>query len=189
MLRIITGKARGVRLETLPGEDITRPTTEKIKEAIFSMIQFELDGARVLDVFAGTGQLALEALSRGASYAVMGDESAEAAAIIRKNAQKTKLNENTRILNVDYKTLIRGVAGREKFDIVFIDPPYASGFVPDVIARLQRADVLAPNAILVCESDADTPFEAEGLSLRRFAKYGRIYVTVLVNDGNKEDSQ
>lgn len=180
-MRIITGKARGVHLETLEGDEITRPTAEKVKEALFSMIQFEIDGARVLDVFSGCGQLALEALSRGASYAVMGDVSPEAVAIIRKNSLKTKLAENTRILNVDYKTLIKGLEKREKFNIVFIDPPYASGLVEDTLARLVRADILAPNAIIICESDSPEPKACEGLVQRRFAKYGRIYITVLEN--------
>lgn len=180
-MRIITGKARGVLLETLEGDEITRPTAEKVKEALFSMIQFEIDGARVLDVFSGSGQLALEALSRGASYAVMGDVSPEAVAIIRKNALKTKLAENTRILNVDYKTLIKGLEKREKFNIVFIDPPYASELIEDTLARLVRSDVLAPNAIVICESDSPQPKVCEGLTQRRFAKYGRIYVTVLEN--------
>lgn len=180
-MRIITGTARGVRLETLDGDDITRPTGEKVKEALFSMIQFEIDGARVLDVFSGSGQLALEALSRGASYAVMGDVSPEAVAVIRKNALKTKLAGNTRILNVDYKTLIKGLEKREKFNIVFIDPPYASGLIEDTLARLVRSDILAPNAIVICESDSPEPKACEGLVQRRFAKYGRVFVTVLEN--------
>lgn len=180
-MRIITGTARGVRLETLDGDDITRPTGEKVKEALFSMIQFEIDGARVLDVFSGSGQLALEALSRGASYAVMGDVSPEAVAVIRKNALKTKLAPNTRILNVDYKTLIKGLEKREKFNIVFIDPPYASGLIEDTLARLVRSDILAPNAIVICESDSPEPKACEGLVQRRFAKYGRVFVTVLEN--------
>ena len=180
-MRIITGTARGVRLETLDGDEITRPTGEKVKEALFSMIQFELDGARVLDVFSGSGQLALEALSRGASYAVMGDSSPEAVTVIRKNALKTKLAQNTRILNVDYKTLIKGLEKREKFNIVFLDPPYASGLIEDALARLVRADILAPNAIVICESDSPDPKTCEGLVQRRFSKYGRVYLTVLEN--------
>lgn len=180
-MRIITGTARGVRLETLDGDEITRPTGEKVKEALFSMIQFELDGARVLDVFSGSGQLALEALSRGASYAVMGDSSPEAVTVIRKNALKTKLAQNTRILNVDYKTLIKGLEKREKFNIVFLDPPYASGLIEDALARLVRADILATNAIVICESDSPDPKTCEGLVQRRFSKYGRVYLTVLEN--------
>lgn len=178
-MRIITGTARGVRLETLDGDEITRPTGEKVKEALFSMIQFEIDGARVLDVFSGSGQLALEALSRGASYAVMGDVSPEAVTVIRKNALKTKLAQNTRILNLDYKTLIKGLEKREKFNIVFLDPPYASGLIEDALARLVCADILAPNAIVVCESDSPDPKSCKGLVQRRFSKYGRVFVTVL----------
>ena len=97
MMRIITGKARGVRLDTLEGL-ATRPTAEKVKEAIFSMIQFDIEGRRVLDIFAGSGQMALEALSRGAKDAVLIDASKEAAEIIRKNALKTKLFPNVKIM-------------------------------------------------------------------------------------------
>ena len=100
---------------------------------------------------------------------------------VTTNISKTKLAENTRILNVDYKTLIKGLEKREKFNIVFIDPPYASGLVDDTLARLVRADILAPNAIIICESDSPEPKTCEGLVQRRFAKYGRVYITVLEN--------
>ena len=179
-MRVITGTARGRRLLTLEGDDV-RPTTDIVKEALFSIIQFEIEGRKVLDLFGGCGQLAIEALSRGASYAVMGDSSPEAVTVIRKNALKTKLAQNTRILNVDYKTLIKGLEKREKFNIVFLDPPYASGLIEDALARLVRADILAPNAIVICESDSPDPKTCEGLVQRRFSKYGRVYLTVLEN--------
>ena len=180
MMRIITGSARSVKLLTLEGDEVTRPTTERVKEALFSMIQFDLEGRRVLDLFAGSGQLALEALSRGAASAVLADIDRNACEIIKKNAQKTKLYEKTRVLNTDYKAVIRGFQGREKFDIVFLDPPYAANLLEDALARLIRADVLAEGAIVICESDRDTPFEMEGLTLKRFARYSRSYLTVLV---------
>ena len=90
MMRIITGRARGVRLNTLPGEG-TRPTSERAKEAVFSMLQFDLQGQAVLDLFAGSGQMALEAISRGASHAVLSDASSAAVGVIRANAEKTRL--------------------------------------------------------------------------------------------------
>ena len=187
MMRIITGSARSVKLLTLEGDEVTRPTTERVKEALFSMIQFDLEGRKVLDLFAGSGQLALEALSRGAASAVISDIDRDACDIIKKNAQKTKLFDRTRVLNTDYKAVIRGLQGREKFDIVFLDPPYDTDFIDDAIARLIRADILAEGAIIVCESNRDKPFEAEGLKVKRFARYSRSYLTILVKEGNEVD--
>lgn len=187
MMRIITGIARGTKLLTLDGDDVTRPTTERVKEALFSMIQFDIEGRRVLDLFAGSGQLGLEALSRGASSAVLSDLNRDACEIIKKNAQKTKLYEKTRVLNTDYKAVIRGFQGREKFDIVFLDPPYAEELVQDALARLVRSDLLAEGAIVVCESDKETPFEGEGLYLKRFARYSKTYLTILVRKDGESD--
>lgn len=181
-MRIITGSARGTKLMTLDGEDITRPTAERVKEALFSMIQFDLEGRRVLDLFAGSGQLGLEALSRGAATATFADVSREACEIVKKNAQKTKLYDKTRVLNTDYKSVIRGCQGREKFDIVFLDPPYAGDMVEDALARLLRADILAEGAIVVCESDREKPFSAPGMTEKRFAKYAKTYLTLLVKE-------
>ena len=186
-MRIITGSARSVKLITLDGEEVTRPTTERVKEALFSMIQFDLEGRRVLDLFAGSGQLALEALSRGAKSALLSDISREACDIIKKNAQKTKLYDRTRVLNTDYKAVIRGCQGREQFDVVFLDPPYADKTVQDAIDRMLRADLLADGAIICCESDDDTPFAGEGLVLKRFAKYSRTYLTILVKESEEID--
>ena len=176
MMRIITGKARGVRLATLEGL-ATRPTTEKVKEAIFSMIQFDIEGRRVLDLFAGSGQMALEALSRGAKSATLVDASKEAAEIIRKNAIKTKLFADAKIITNDYKLAIRQLAG-EKFDIIFIDAPYAAKLTGDALQRLCDADLIADGATVICESDDDKIFENKGLVAVRQAHYGKVYVTV-----------
>lgn len=177
MMRIITGKARGVRLDTLEGL-ATRPTAEKVKEAIFSMIQFDIEGRRVLDVFSGSGQMALEALSRGAADAVLIDASKEAAEIIRKNAVKTKLFSNVRIIVNDYKTALRQLAGREKFDIVFCDAPYAAKLTGDAVSRLLDCDLLNEGAIVICESDEDKTFENDTLKLIKHNHYGKSYVAV-----------
>ena len=177
MMRIITGTARGVRLETLEGND-TRPTGEKVKEAIFSMIQFDIEGRRVLDIFAGSGQMALEALSRGAKNAVLIDASKDAAEIIRKNAIKTKLFPDVKIIVSDYKLAIRQLSGKEKFDIVFCDAPYAAKLTGDVIQKLTEADILNDGAIVICESDEDKTFENGTLTLVKHNHYGRAYVSV-----------
>ncbi|MBQ8742576.1 MAG: 16S rRNA (guanine(966)-N(2))-methyltransferase RsmD [Clostridia bacterium] len=181
-MRIITGTARGTRLETLDGEDITRPTVERVKEAIFSMINFELEGRNVLDLFAGSGQMALEALSRGAASATLCDVNREAIAVIKRNAQKTKLYERTKILSSDYKSAINGCKNGEKFGIVFLDPPYGEyGMLTDALDRMVRLGILSENALIVCESNKKEPVEADGLRVRRFARYGKVYITLLTN--------
>lgn len=150
-MRIITGKARNIPLKTLEGDD-TRPTSERVKEAVFSMLQFEIEGRRVLDLFAGSGQLGLEALSRGASHATFIDNSRAASDIIIENAKKTGLFELCRVSASDYASALRGNAGRESYDIVFIDPPYDSMLVPDALRLLVSGKMLAPHSVVVCES-------------------------------------
>lgn len=189
-MRIITGSAKGMKLFTLDGDEITRPTPERVKEAIFNMLAFDIEDRRVLDLFAGSGQMGLEALSRGAASALFCDVNAKAAEIVRKNALKTKLNDKAKVLNTDYKAAIKGCTGREKFDVIFLDAPYAMNLVQDAIDRILRADLAAPGAIFVCESDSDKPFHGEGLRLYRHNRYGRIYITVLINDlglGDEEE--
>ena len=178
-MRIITGSARGTRLSTPAGDDITRPTSEKVKEAVFSMIQFDLEGRSVLDLFAGTGQMGLEALSRGASKAVFCDTSSEAVELIKDNARKTHLFESCRVLRTDYKELVRSFRGREKFDIVFLDPPYRSGFAPDALKKLSEAELLTDGALVICETDSPEPITYDGFTVKRFNRYGIVYITLL----------
>ena len=177
-MRIITGKARGMKLRTLEGL-ATRPTAEAAKEGMFSAIQFELHDRRVLDLFGGSGQLALEALSRGAATAVINDSSREAAGIIKENAQKTKLMPQCRILSADWKDYIRGAKGREQFDLIFLDPPYTPGLLDEILAALVEADLPSENAIILCESDdKGIPAPIDGYR-HKLHRYGRSYVTVL----------
>lgn len=171
-MRIITGKARGAKLKAPEGYD-TRPTTEAAKEAIFSAIQFDLHDRRVLDLFGGTGQLALEALSRGAASAVITDTSREAVAIIKENAVHTKLMPDCRILSSEWREYLRMAKGREKFGLVFLDPPYAKGILDEVLAGILEAGILEDDAIIVCESDRDgvpEPLEGFTQKLHRFGK-------------------
>ena len=177
MMHIITGSARGVRLDTLAG-DATRPTSERAKEAIFSMLQFDLASRRVLDLFAGSGQMALEALSRGAEKAVIVDASRAACEVIKENATKTKLMKQCRVITADWKEYLRGASGRERFDLVYLDPPYQEGILDEILHRLQYSEVLAPGAIVICESDKNgipTPIDGWGC---RLYKYGKTQVTV-----------
>ena len=151
-MRIITGEARGARLTTLDS-DATRPTSDKVKEAIFSMIQFDLEGRVVLDLFGGSGQLALEALSRGAGKAVIVDQSRDAVNVIIDNAKKTKLFDRCRISCSDYAAYLKGAAGREKFNVVFLDPPYNTGLLRDSLSAIADADILAEGGFIIAESD------------------------------------
>ena len=181
-MRIITGKARGVRLLTLEGE-ATRPTSERAKEAVFSMLQFELEGRTVLDLFGGSGQLALEALSRGASRACIADSSRQAVEIIRKNAEKTKLADSCNIMCCDWTQTLKRLEGN-KFDIVFLDPPYAAGIVPTVLEKIMPN--LKDTSVVICETGNDIldsiPSQYEVV---KNVKYGIAYVTVLrFNGGN-----
>ena len=155
-MRIITGSARGAVIETLEGE-ATRPTAERAKEALFSMIQFELEGRKVLDLFAGSGQLGLEALSRGAASCTFIDEAREAVDIIIKNAKNAKLFDRARVSAIDYAAFLRGAAGNEKYDIIFLDPPYASSYVADALRLIDEYELLALGGRIVCETDNGAP--------------------------------
>lgn len=178
-MRIITGIARGMNLETLEGEEITRPTSSRVKEGMFSAIQFEIAGKRVLDLFAGSGQLALEALSRGAESAVIIDESEKAVEIIKNNAKKTNLMKQSRIARQDYSEYLKSAKGREKFGIIFLDPPYAKDMPGEILKKVSRADILSDDGIVVCESDKDNMNEdIYDLEFVKKYKYGSTYVVI-----------
>ena len=154
-MRIITGSARGIALETLPGEE-TRPTAERVKEALFSMIQFDIEGRRVLDLFAGSGQLGLEALSRGASHATFIDSSRDAADIILRNAAKTKLKERARVAVMDFAAYLKNGKFTESFDIIFLDPPYNTPCMTEALKLILYSGVLREGGTIVCETDTET---------------------------------
>ena len=182
-MRIITGSARGIKLETLEG-DATRPTAERVKEAIFSMIQFDLTDAFVLDLFGGSGQMGLEALSRGAEKAHLVDKSAQAVSIMKKNAQKCKLFDRCRIVASDYQEFLRSADGKYKYDFIFLDPPYGSGMLQDALRKIADADILCDGAWIFCEDETEDIFGedtalAERFNVEKQNRYGRIYITVL----------
>ncbi len=174
-MRVITGKARGCRLSTLAGED-TRPTTDKVKEGLFSAIQFDIEGRRVLDLYAGSGQLGIEALSRGASGCVFVDRNPEATAIIKQNLQKTGLMAQAQVLTTDSLSYLE--RPKDTFDLVFLDPPYNADLL---LPSLEKAVKLVNNGgIVVCESDDETilPDKVDRFTLDRVRKYGRIQVWI-----------
>jgi len=184
MMRIITGKARGTKLYTLDGEK-TRPTAERVKEAVFSGIQFDVEGRTVLDLFAGSGQLGLEAVSRGAVHADLVDKSRDAIEVVRKNAIKTKLSLDCGIYCSDYLEFLQKHRGRGQYDLIFLDPPYQSKCIPDALRALLKFDLLKPMFTIVCETQdaadvfgGDTALEAH-FSIRKQVRYGVANVTIL----------
>lgn len=186
-MRIITGKARGTQLFSLEGEN-TRPTSDRAKEGIFNILQNEIRDRKILDLFGGSGQLALECLSRGAQSAVICDNNRDACGIIRKNASKTNLSDGLTVLECDWKTAIKRNAG-EKFDIVFLDPPYSGDTLKMVLFRVFEADIVSDGGFVVCETDRDEPLSNPSATLFRFAKYGRAKITVLQKKSCAEESE
>ena len=192
MMRIITGSAKGKKLETLEGE-ATRPTSERIKEAIFSSIQFEVENRRVLDLFAGSGQMGLEALSRGAARATFIDSSREAMEIVKKNARLTGLDEDCHYLVSDWKNYIRKASGREQFDLVFVDPPYAMKCCAEAAGYLAERGVIIPGAIVVLES-GEEEIDANderlcGFEVIKSTHYGKkTILNILVYHGTEEEN-
>lgn len=186
-MRVITGSARGCRLTTLPGED-TRPTTDKVKEGLFSAIQFDIEGRRVLDLYAGSGQLGIEALSRGASGCVFVDRNPEATSVIKQNLQKAGLMSRSQIVATDALSYLE--RPKDRFDLIFLDPPYSAGLL---LPSLQKAAAFVNDGgIIVCESDgtASLPDKVDRFTLDRVRKYGRIQVHIyryLVTEG--EDTE
>lgn len=145
-MRVITGTARGMKLVTLEGE-ATRPTREAVKEAVFSMIQFEIEGARVLDLFAGSGQMGIEALSRGAASCVFTDNSPAAVRVIKENLTHTRLMAKARVACCDWSAALHGGI----YDIAFVDPPYSAGFMDKILPTLVAH--MSDGGVILCESD------------------------------------
>lgn len=182
-MRIITGSARGTKLAALEGE-VTRPTTDRVKEAVFSMLQFDIEGRAVLDLFGGSGQLALEALSRGAARATIIDQSRDAVNIIIENAKKTHLFDKCRISAADFTSFIRGAAGREKYDIIFLDPPYNTDLLSTALKSIANADICAVGCQIVCETDCDIPVKRS--RMRKDEELAAEYVMNDVFGGDEE---
>ncbi len=174
-MRVITGEARGRKLKTLEGGDIVRPTTDKVKEAMFSIVHFELQDAVVLDAFAGSGQLGIEALSRGAKKAYFTDENKKAFETVKENLKTTDLFDRAVVLNTDVFSFLHGA--KERFDIVFADPPYQKGLAQKILPML--SDCCNAGALVVCETDftEDLPECAGALRKQREYKYSKTKLT------------
>lgn len=151
-MRVISGKARGTKLSSIESLS-TRPTLDRVKESLFNIIQNNLKDAVVLDLFAGSGQLGIEALSRGADKAYLCDINRAAVKMIKQNLEKTKLKDKAVVINEDYKKALRTLNTNEKFDIIFIDPPYKEDIAVDSIIDIIHESRLKENGIMIIETD------------------------------------
>ena len=176
-MRVITGSARGITLKTPEGM-VTRPTTDRVKEAMFSIIHFEIPGADVLDLFGGTGQLGIEALSRGAKSAVFVDAGEPACRLIRENLKRTRLEAQARVVRSDYLAYLERT--KEQFDIILLDPPYAEVFLESAIKKITEIDILRQDGIIVAERPLgkELPWEFPGYDRSKDYKYGNTLLTI-----------
>ncbi len=176
-MRVISGTARGRRLKELPGMD-TRPTTDKVKEALFNIVQFDVEGRRVLDLFAGTGQLGIEALSRGAAFCDFVDVSPAAVKIIRENVSTVGFGDRSAVHQRDFLAFLQG--RREKYGLILLDPPYALTALERALETIAAIDITAENGIIVCESPVEKslPELAPPYEKGREYRYGKIKLTL-----------
>ena len=176
-MRVISGKARGVTLKTPEGL-ATRPTADRVKEALFSIIQFDIPGASILDLFGGTGQLGIEALSRGAKSAVFVDERDDACRLIKENLKRTKFEDLGKVVRSDYLAYLKNT--QEKFDIILLDPPYAEIFLENSLKMITEIDILQSSGIIVTERPLgkELPWDFDGFTRSKDYKYGKTLLTL-----------
>lgn len=176
-MRVISGKARGVNLKTPTGM-ATRPTADRVKEAVFSILQFDLPNASVLDLFGGTGQLGIEALSRGARCAVFVDERDDACKLIKENLKRTKLESQGTVVRSDYAAFLKTTS--QKFDIILLDPPYAEVFLENSLNLITQIDILQSGGIIVTERPLEKALLGDftGYSRSKDYKYGKTLITL-----------
>lgn len=175
-MRVITGSAKGIKLKTPEGM-LSRPTADRVKEALFSAIQFDLPGGAVLDLFAGTGQLGIEALSRGASRAVFVDARQEACELVKENLRRTGLLAQGTVIRADYLAFLDRC--KEQFSLVLLDPPYAEIFLENALKKISEIDILRKDAIIVTERPLGKELSGDFPNFERSRdyKYGKIAVT------------
>lgn len=176
-MRVITGSARGRKLQA-PEGFVTRPTSDRVKEAIFSIVQFELEGRRVLDLFAGSGQMGIEALSRGAVTATFVERNPEAVKIIKANLAHTRLEDRGMACAMDVTNYLKRC--RNRFDVIFIDPPYRENLLETTVKQLSEIDILSEGGIIVCERPSDMTLNAAygAFTKTKDYRYGKTGVTV-----------
>ena len=178
-MRIITGSARGRNLRTLEGMH-TRPTTDKVKQAMFNVVQYDIEGRQVLDLFGGSGQLGLEAASRGAAAVTIVENDRKAQQIIGENIRTCKLEDRCRLVAGDGITYL-GRQKKESFDLIFLDPPYGGMLLNRALAEICRIDILRQGGIILCESAAEDKLDElpHPYQVQKTYRYGRICLTVV----------
>lgn len=186
-MRIISGSARGTNLYTLDGME-TRPTLDRIKESLFSIIQNRILDACVLDLFAGSGALGIESLSRGAQHCVFCDCSYKSTNIVKKNLKKTKFEDNSIVYTTSYQKCLEILKKQKmKFDIIFLDPPYKSDFIFLSVMKIIDIDLLNRNGIIIAETDEEKlfiqKFENTKVNIQKIRKYGRVKLLFLERRG------
>ncbi len=179
-MRVISGTARGKKLISLEGIE-TRPTLDRVKESMFNILQFELKDSNVLDLFSGSGALAIEALSRGAKEAVLCDSSKKAIDVINKNLKETKVIDRSNVINKDYEEALKKLKNEsKKFDIIFLDPPYKSNFAIKSIKNILEYNLLDNNGIIVVETDDKNKIEEikniRDIEIYDTRKYGIVHI-------------
>ncbi len=179
-MRVITGSARGRRLKTPEGQDI-RPTTDNVKESVFNILQFDIEGRRVLDLFAGTGQLGIECLSRGAREAVFIDADRDAVKIIKENLKTCGFSAP--VLQQDALSYLNNGG---KFDLIFVDPPYDAGLYEPVLEKINSVDILLDGGIILCESRRETmlPNMRKPYYKKKEYRYGRVKLSLYAKESS-----
>ncbi len=177
-MRVISGSVGGIKLKSPSGDEV-RPTTDLVKQAVFNMLQFELEGRRVLDLFAGSGQMGIEALSRGAKEAVFIDRSRASVALVRENLKRCRLEG--KVLQTD---ALRYLSQGERFDLVFLDPPYDAELYGPVLERINAVDNLTEGGIIVCEARAGTalPEMRPPYRILRERRYGSVQIRLYTRE-------
>ena len=180
-MRIISGKARGTKLFTLEGEN-TRPTLDRVKESIFNILQNEIEGAKILDLFAGSGAIGLEFLSRGAEKVVLCDNSREAINIIKKNIEKTHMEQYAQIYNMDFENCLEKLKN-EQFDIIYLDPPYDTDYVIKSLNKIINLNITKEESLIIIETDDEQRIEKQieniDVEIVDKRKYGRATIIFL----------
>ena len=172
-MRIVAGKRKGLVIKSIEGES-TRPTRDMVREALFSILVNDINEAKFLDLFAGSGAIGIEALSRGASEAWFSDINPKCIRIINENITKAKFNDQAKVFNTDYKLVLKKLQGR-KFDIIFIDPPYNQGLGIDAINKISEYDILSDYGIIILETDTneEVPELIGRYEKYNYKRYGR----------------
>ena len=180
-MRVISGKARGTTLKT-PDGLLTRPTTDRVKEALFSIIQFDIPGAKVLDLFGGTGQLGIEALSRGAKSAVFVDCQKNACMLIRENLKRAHMEDSAKVICSDYADFLK--KSGESYNIILLDPPYAEKFLENALKMITEIDILQSGGIIVTERPVEKNLDMDfpGYARSKDYKYSSTILTIYRKD-------